>query len=125
METYTKIYRLMVNIYSSMFPKQPDETAWVIADSVDDAMTRLRAEYPGATTSGITSIFGCVLTADNFDYCAEVYEIGLSLRNGAEVVIHVLANNISDATDLYTTRYPDVVKAKITTLTGTVIPKNK
>jgi len=125
MEVYAKIYKVMINLYPNAFPRQPDETVWVIADSVDSAMSRLRSEYQHITTSGISPVFGCVLAVDNFDYCAEVYEIDLILRNGTDTTIHVLADNISAAMILYAQLYEGVIKSNIKTLTGTVFPKKK
>jgi len=125
MEVYTKIYKIMINLYPKAFPKQPDETVWVISDSIDSAMSKLRAEYSHITTSGISPVFGRVIATDNFDYCAEVYEITLALKNDIDTTIHVVANNVSDAVALYTEVYTDVLKASITVLTGTVFPKSK
>lgn len=122
METYDRIYKLMVNLYPGVFPRQPEETVWMVANSIDEAMTKLRKEYPRVTVSGISPIFGCVLTTDSFDYCDEVYEVDLSLKNGVDTIIHVLASNISEVVDFYMDVYNDVIKAEITTLAGTVVP---
>ena len=125
MEVYTKIYKVIINLYPNTFPRQPDETVWVIADSVDSAMSRLRAEYSQITTTGISPVFGCVITSDNFSFCDEVHEMDLSLTNGVFTTIHVVASNISDAIALCSEVYADVIKADITILSGTVFPKKK
>jgi len=123
MEIYNHIYRLRVSLYPEVLTKKNEELIWMVAESLVLAINGLRAEYPTISISGTSSIFGRILAVDNFDYCAEIYETTLRLKNRTDTIIHVLANNISDATSLYTQVYTGVIKASITVLPGTVLPK--
>jgi len=124
METYVKIFKATVSLYPSILSQQHDEEVWIVADSVSRAVEMLKSEYQQVTVSRVSTIFGHVITIDNFDYQAEVYEVDMRLAGGTIVKTYAIANSASEAIILCMEDRSYAVSANVLVLPGTVFPKN-